>query len=473
MTTRAFLRANIGLLLSLLLTAAVVTFFMVVGPIGGGPTVSYGYHLGAIYETTYVNDSAGSDTNECNSAGTPCKTIAEAINQTSSGGTVNVDTGVYEETVSITRPLTLQGVGDTSTIQAASGNSVEVRVSDVTINNLKIVGASDGAAIRFLGNVVHDGITISNNTFDCEGTNCFSTCGTTTVCPSTTSLTVTGNTFSNWGTRAVRIGDEVTSVTDFSSNSFLKTGTSVVAVTNFANALTLNATNNFWGKASGPGGIGNGDGGNIVQNTGTVTFRPWLLVQDGGTFDETIVLKTSPGDWTLFSAPQLLSATPTVADDAAGTVSMLAYVGGGFITPGSALFDADVVKPVSAFFVKATSKAGIGFNYDLPTSPALTSKQLTAGWNLVGTNNTALAEDELSSIQSTPFASGLVTLFVPDTFNDSARKDKGHIDWTADGDRDLNANPITGLPSKSLSDLDGYWAFLNSTRDFSKQVIVQ
>ena len=73
---------------------------------------------------------------------------------------------------------------------------------------------------------------------------------------------------------------------------------------------------------------------------------------------------------------------------------------------------------------------------------------------------------------ATQFASGLVALFVPDSFNDSGRKDKGHIDWTGDGDHDLNANPITTLPSKNLSTLDGYWVFLNTTRFFSKQLIV-
>ena len=47
----------------------------------------------------------------------------------------------------------------------------------------------------------------------------------------------------------------------------------------------------------------------------------------GSTFDQTIIL-TSAGEWTLFSAPQLLSAVPTVADDAGGAVSILGYVNG-------------------------------------------------------------------------------------------------------------------------------------------------
>ncbi|MEE9248048.1 MAG: hypothetical protein V3U79_05050 [Dehalococcoidia bacterium] len=524
-------------------------------------------------------------------AGAAFDTIQGAINASLALDTISVAAGTYAETVSIDKALTLQGVGDTSLIQAPSGHSVEVRASDITVDDFKIVGSTTGSAIRFLGNIIHDGITISNNTLEGVGSQTVVwTCGTASGCQQTTDLTVTlntittgnpggsglqtagasnpphsgwtvsnntfsspftgvnlelrdvhnvtvdgntfgatdganviissdasnltlpivfsnntvsgntngsmvaflddfspidaanttiddvtisGNTFDNWGnSNAVVIGfEEITSVT-VSQNDFLKTGVGVKALTNLNDTATVIAVDNFWGKASGPGGtVGVGAGGEVVEDTGTVTFRPWLLEAGGATFDETIVLLSVPGDWTLFSAPQLLSATPTVKDDAAGTVSMLAFVNGAFISPG-ATFDADVVKPVSAFYVKATNLAGIGFNFALPSSPGQTSKALIAGWNLIGTNSQALAKDELSSIQNTPQVGGILTLFVPDTFNDSARKDKGHIDWVGDGDHDLNANPITALPATNLSKLDGYWAFLNVARTFSKQLIL-
>ncbi len=206
----------------------------------------------------------------------------------------------------------------------------------------------------------------------------------------------------------------------------------------------LVAKDNWWGKASGPSGTGVGGGDSVSTN---VTYRPWLLEAGGPTFDETIVL-TDKGEWTLFSAPQLLSVRPTIKDDAAGIVSILAFVNGDFIGPLDPAFNGDVVKPVSAFFVQATNLAAIGFNFADPTSLDQTSKALIAGWNLVGTNSQASAKDELSSIQNTSQVGGIVTLFVPDTFN--ARKDKGHIDWSDEGDRDLNANPITALPGKEL-----------------------
>ena len=191
-------------------------------------------------------------------------------------------------------------------------------------------------------------------------------------------------------------------------------------------------------------------------------------------FDQIIFL-TEANDWTLISAPQLLSAVPVLIGD--GEAAMLAFVNGAFISPGDPGFDDDVVKPVSAFYVKADGLVGIGFNFAFRTSPGFTSKDLTDGWNLIGTNNSGLAENELSSLQVTEEdeqLGGLVTLFVPDKVN--ARKNLGHIDWRVlidgvdDGDHDLNANPITDLPARNLSTLDGYWAFLLGERPFSKNL---
>jgi hypothetical protein len=76
------------------------------------------------------------------------------------------------------------------------------------------------------------------------------------------------------------------------------------------------------------------------------------------------------------------------------------------------------------------------------------------------------AQDELGPIRITPSNGGMVTFHVPNSAN--GNKASGHEDWESDGDRDLNANPITRLPDRNLSVLDGYWAFLNSPRTFSK-----
>ena len=118
----------------------------------------------------------------------------------------------------------------------------------------------------------------------------------------------------------------------------------------------------------------------------------------------------------------------------------------------------------------------MGFNFEEISSPAITAKDLTTGWNLIGTNSRGLAEDELSQIQNTTTTAGMVTLHVPNSA--TGNKDIGHVDWDVvdeglpdrDGDRDLNANPITNLPDRNLSEYDGYWVKMDAPRDYSKIV---
>jgi hypothetical protein len=143
-------------------------------------------------------------------------------------------------------------------------------------------------------------------------------------------------------------------------------------------------------------------------------------------------------------------------------------VDGAFIDAGDPRFAEEIVKPVTAFYVKSSANATLIFDFAEVTGPVRSTKNLVAGWNLIGTNNPGPAVDELSPIQTTSTAAGLVTLHVPDTAN--GNKDFGHQDWESDGDRDLNASPITALPDRNLSVLDGYWAFLDGPRTYSKHL---
>ncbi len=182
-------------------------------------------------------------------------------------------------------------------------------------------------------------------------------------------------------------------------------------------------------------------------------------------FDSTINL-TAPGEWALVSAPTLLDKAPTVTDDGDGAVALLVYENGEFVTPSAD--NEDIIKPVSAFFVKTTSTGQVGFSYANITSPTQTSKQLSTGWNLVGTNYDGLAEDEFSSIQDTETSAGMLTLYAPDAYN--SKKDSGFSSWDGYEDRDLNARPITALPDYNLSRYDGYWVYLNAAKTFIKNV---
>jgi len=175
-------------------------------------------------------------------------------------------------------------------------------------------------------------------------------------------------------------------------------------------------------------------------------------------FNATIAL-TEAGKWALMSAPTLLSEAPTVTDNLGGAVALLVYRNGAFVVPSEG--DDELVNPLSAFYVKTTSTGKVGLKSATISSPTQVSKQLSAGWNLVGTNNNGSAENEFATLQPE-----IVALFVTDTYN--SRKDFGYMSWGLDAQ--YNANPITALPDNSLSAYDGYWVFMNAAKAFVKNL---
>lgn len=92
--------------------------------------------------TLYVNTATGSDGNACTSSGAPCATIAAAIDKASSGDTIQIAAGTYNEhDVQVSKELTLIGAGAGSTIVDAGGNgrvfriNVSSTLSHMTIQN--------------------------------------------------------------------------------------------------------------------------------------------------------------------------------------------------------------------------------------------------------------------------------------------------------------------------------------------------
>ena len=176
-------------------------------------------------------------------------------------------------------------------------------------------------------------------------------------------------------------------------------------------------------------------------------------------FNATIAL-TEAGKWALMSAPTLLSEAPTFIDDAGGAIALLVYKNGVFVTPS----EEDMINPLNAFYVRTTSTGKVGLKFATISDPAFASKQLSAGWNLVGTNYNGLAKDEFATLRPE-----IVALFVPDTYN--SRKGTDYIPWDEDANHDLNADPITELPADhNLSKYDGYWVFMNAIKAFAKSL---
>ena len=129
----------------------------------------------------YVNGSSGSDAN-AGTVGAPLATIQAALNAVSSGGTVYVAAGTYDENVSITQPVTLDGAnagvpttGATrgaesiiSTSNAGNDYTVDISAPNVTVDGFTLqqtapVTCSACAAFGVQVEPAASGAVVTNN----------------------------------------------------------------------------------------------------------------------------------------------------------------------------------------------------------------------------------------------------------------------------------------------------------------------
>jgi hypothetical protein len=82
--------------------------------------------------TRYVNGVSGSDSNNCLSTTTACKTIGHAISLASSGDTIRVAAATYTENLSIGKSLNILGSGAMTTIIDGGGTATVVIISNTT-----------------------------------------------------------------------------------------------------------------------------------------------------------------------------------------------------------------------------------------------------------------------------------------------------------------------------------------------------
>ncbi|HST12702.1 MAG TPA: choice-of-anchor Q domain-containing protein [Terriglobales bacterium] len=89
--------------------------------------------------TWYANGVSGSDSNNCRSAQTACKTIGHAISLASSGDSIIVAAATYHENLTITIGLAIVGSGATTTIIDGGGVNTVVSINN-TSNTTPHVG---------------------------------------------------------------------------------------------------------------------------------------------------------------------------------------------------------------------------------------------------------------------------------------------------------------------------------------------
>jgi len=172
--------------------------------------------------TWYVNGVSGSNSHNCTSPITACKTIKHAISLASSGDTIMVAAAIYAENLTISISLKVIGSGAATTIVDGGGVNTVVTISSatahVTISKLTIRNGSSvsGGGIynsgtvtlnlsAVIGNVAHHWgggmwnggtLTINNSTISRNSATVI--CTTQTVC-----VTNGGGIFNSAGTLAI------------------------------------------------------------------------------------------------------------------------------------------------------------------------------------------------------------------------------------------------------------------------------
>lgn len=132
--------------------------------------------------TWYVNGSTGSNSNNCKSPSTACRTIGHAISLAASGDAVMVASGTYKENLWIGISLTITGAGAQTTVIDGKGTySVVINFypsNNVTLSALTIrngFGSGNGGGIINNGTLTISNSTVSGNTTTdrCVGQRCF------------------------------------------------------------------------------------------------------------------------------------------------------------------------------------------------------------------------------------------------------------------------------------------------------------
>jgi len=157
-----------------------------------------------------------------------------------------------------------------------SGVSIEagnVHVTGNTINSDAVQGTYGVQFVDFTGGQIYTNVLISNN--DIQNVQYGISIGSGTDVGSTLTATLDGNTLSNndVGMR-IRFGADLTIIHNTISGN----------TAGMTSVIPVDAPNNYWGSADGPGGSGPGSGDTVDAN---VDYSPWL----GATYG------TSPMTW--------------------------------------------------------------------------------------------------------------------------------------------------------------------------------
>ena len=173
--------------------------------------LSLGSSLAFAQATRTWVSGVGDDTNPC-SRTAPCKTFAGAISKTASGGEIDaLDPGGYGG-VTVTKPITITGVGTHASILASATNGIIINITApgavadvVTLRNIQINGA--GVTLGINGIRVLNATSVVLDEVNVFG---FGTNGV--ISEGTSKVYATGGVFSNNAIALHSIGTSIMSV---------------------------------------------------------------------------------------------------------------------------------------------------------------------------------------------------------------------------------------------------------------------
>lgn len=122
--------------------------------------------------TWYVSAATGNDGNSCLAAGSACLTIQGAVDKAADDDTIQVAAGIYDETLDISKAITVTGAGPEVTFLDGGGShrvlqtagSGTVRLENLTIQNGFVTGSGQrGGGIFNFGTLFLVGVTVQDN----------------------------------------------------------------------------------------------------------------------------------------------------------------------------------------------------------------------------------------------------------------------------------------------------------------------